>query len=158
MKIVMSIIAALFILLLPNRTDAQIIEIRQTIFGMDCAPCARGMEASLERMEGVRSVQISLNEGFARIDLDTENNISLDKIHTAVRHTGFSARDASLKAKGIIQLINSDLYIIINEEKYRIMNGGDLVDTQKEKQIEFTGVVEDREDDIWNLKIINIKI
>lgn len=36
-----------------------LLEVEQAIFGMDCAPCAYGVERSLKRLPGAQRVQVS---------------------------------------------------------------------------------------------------
>lgn len=69
-------------------------EVDQTIFGMDCAPCAAGVEKGLSKLEGVASVRVSLNEGKAIIALDPDSRTTLAQIREVIRHNGFTPKDA----------------------------------------------------------------
>jgi len=61
-------------------SNAQITKVDQEVFGMDCAPCAYGLERGLKKMDGIEKVQVSLNEGKAYLDLTANNNLSLKQI------------------------------------------------------------------------------
>jgi copper chaperone CopZ len=100
----------LFLLALPllahlsaEQAGAQLLEVKQVIYGMDCAPCARGVEASIKRLEGVQSVRISLNDGTAEIRLASENRQTLDQIRQRISDNGFTAKNAEVKLRGVIR-------------------------------------------------------
>lgn len=69
-------------------------ELDQTIFGMDCAPCAAGVEQGLGKLHGVTSVRVSLNEGKAVVALAPESRTTLAQIREVIRHNGFTPKDA----------------------------------------------------------------
>jgi copper chaperone CopZ len=69
-------------------------ELDQTIFGMDCAPCAAGVEQGLRKLDGVTSVRVSLNEGKALVTLAPESRTTLAQIREVIRHNGFTPKDA----------------------------------------------------------------
>ncbi|MFB6232305.1 MAG: cation transporter [Salinibacter sp.] len=83
--------------------QAQLQKIEQTIFGMDCAPCAHAMEQSIGSMDGVEAVSVSLNNGLATIDLSTTNALEYENIRKAIANGGFSARKATLKVRGTLR-------------------------------------------------------
>lgn len=66
----------------------------QTIFGMDCAPCAAGVEQGLRKLNGVTSVRVSLNEGRAEVTLAPDSRATLAQIREVIRHNGFTPKDA----------------------------------------------------------------
>lgn len=84
-------------------TQAQLQKIEQTVFGMDCAPCAHAMEQSLGAMEGVETVSVSLNDGLATIELTDTNSVAYTGIRKTVNNGGFSPRDATLEVRGTVQ-------------------------------------------------------
>lgn len=69
-------------------------ELDQTIFGMDCAPCAAGVEQGLRKLDGVTSVRVSLNEGKAVVTLAPDSRTTLAQIREVIRHNGFTPKDA----------------------------------------------------------------
>ncbi|HKX98174.1 MAG TPA: heavy metal-associated domain-containing protein, partial [Steroidobacteraceae bacterium] len=69
-------------------------ELDQTIFGMDCAPCAAGVEQGLRKLHGVTSVRVSLNEGKAVVTLTAGNRTTLAQVREVIRHNGFTPKDA----------------------------------------------------------------
>lgn len=79
-----------------------LVEVKQTVFGMDCAPCAHGVEKGLEKLEGVKDVTVSLNEGYAAVSLTPRNAITLEKIQQVIRENGFTPKDATVVVSGTI--------------------------------------------------------
>lgn len=75
-------------------------EVDQTIFGMDCAPCAAGVEQGLGKLPGVTSVRVSLNEGKAVAQLAPDSATTLAQIREVIRHNGFTPKDASVTLVG----------------------------------------------------------
>jgi cation transport ATPase len=88
---------------LPNAVQAQLQTVDQTVFGMDCAPCAHAMEQSLGSMEGVETVSVHLNDGVAALDLTETNTVAYREILEAVSNGGFSAREATLTVQGTVR-------------------------------------------------------
>lgn len=75
-------------------------EVDQSIFGMDCAPCARGIEQGLTKLSGVSSVRVSLNEGKAILTLGPDSSTTLQQIRHVVRHNGFTPKQAKALVEG----------------------------------------------------------
>lgn len=87
----------------PERAEAQLLEVRQTVFGMDCAPCAYGLEKRLKKIDGVTSARVSLNDGLATAALDGEAPTRLATIREAIRESGFAAQEAVVTARGTLR-------------------------------------------------------
>lgn len=83
--------------------QAQLLEVKQTVFGMDCAPCAYGLEKRLKKIEGVEVAQVSLNDGLATVTLTESNHVRLGQIREAIRKSGFSAEASEIQATGTIR-------------------------------------------------------
>ena len=94
--------ALLMGLFLPATAQAQITEVKQTVFGMDCAPCAYALQKKLERIGGVEDVKVSLDNGLATIRLQEDNRATLGSIREAVEESGFSPEDAVLSVTGTL--------------------------------------------------------
>jgi copper chaperone CopZ len=67
------------------------------------------VRTGLEKMEGVKKVDVSLEKGLANIELNPANQITLEQIQTVVEKNGFSPKSAELKLKGKI----SDKQVIV---------------------------------------------
>ena len=66
-------------------SNAQITKVDQEVFGMDCAPCAYGLERGLKKMDGLEKVRVSLNDGKAYLELSENNSLSLKQIQEEVK-------------------------------------------------------------------------
>lgn len=84
---------------------------RQVIYGMDCAPCAYGIEQGLKALPGVRNVTVSLNNGYAEIELMHENAVTIGEIREIVRNNGFTPKSAQARIVGKLEAANEKLYL-----------------------------------------------
>lgn len=92
-------------LALPMTATAQGLRyVKQTIFGMDCAPCAYGVEKGLKALPGVRTVKVSLNEGYAEVTLGDGATTSLTDIRKTIRNNGFTPKQAQVRIEGTLLL------------------------------------------------------
>lgn len=154
--------------LLPQNAQAQIQEIRQTVFGMDCAPCAHGLQKRLGQIEGVTDVKVSLNEGFAKLELEPGNQVKLETIRHAIEESGFAAQDATIrvsgtlkKEKGQVVLVSKtgDRYVLEQSAKgaaeYRRLESA-----AAGKEVMVTGVipeVKESAQDRWVLQVLDAR-
>lgn len=109
-------------LLIPLESQAQLLEVKQTVFGMDCAPCAYGLEKRIQKMDGIQSVSVSLNDGLLNTTLKQNNALTLQAIRQAVEESGFKAKEATISASGTITRSESGNYIleISSEERFML--------------------------------------
>lgn len=75
-------------------------EVKQTVFGMDCAPCAHGVEKGLSKMDGVQDASVSLNDGYALVKLKPDNAVTLEQIRQVIRENGFTPKGATVVVAG----------------------------------------------------------
>lgn len=60
------------------------------------------MRVAVKRIEGIDSVEVSLNRGVVVIRLKPENRVTLQQIRTAIREKGFTPKEADVRARGSI--------------------------------------------------------
>ena len=82
----------------PAQAEFKRIELK--ILGMDCAICAHGIRVAVQKMEGVDSVQISLERAQADVRLRPENRVVLDDFRRIVKANGFEPREAVVTVVG----------------------------------------------------------
>lgn len=88
-----------------NNVSAEgLMRAKLVIFGMDCAPCAYGMEKGLKALAGVETVTVSLNEGYAAVSLTPASSTSLADIREVVRKGGFTPKDTEVELEGTLLL------------------------------------------------------
>jgi len=97
---ILTLIIGLF--LIPLQGQAQLLEVKQTVFGMDCAPCAYGLEKRINQIDGVQSASVSLNDGLLTTNLKKENKLTLQRIRKAVEESGFKAKEANITVVGTV--------------------------------------------------------
>lgn len=88
--------------LIPLQGQAQLLQVKQTVFGMDCAPCAYGLEKRIKNIDGVQSATVSLNDGLLTANLAKENQLTLQRIRKAVEESGFKAKEANITVTGTV--------------------------------------------------------
>ncbi len=157
----------LFLLVAPLFAEAQLLEVKQTIYGMDCAPCARGVEASLKRLDGVQAVTISLNNGTAEIRLAPDNRQRLGEIRQRISDNGFSAKEAQVKLSGVLREKEGKLIIEVESgEVYALQQFADAKNVLEQlrkskagKHITVAGVVAEAKstpDAPWNIQVTQL--
>lgn len=100
----------------------------QTIFGMDCAPCAAGVEQSLSKLHGVTSVRVSLNEGKAVVALAPDSRTTLAQIREVIRHNGFTPKDARATLIGRVRREGDRLWLETGSERFVLDADGTAFD------------------------------
>lgn len=91
---------------------AGLVEVKQTVFGMDCAPCAHGLKTGLEKLGGVEKATVSLNDGYAAVTLAPDNTVTLEKIRQVIKENGFTPKDASVVVNGTIERGEGDQLVL----------------------------------------------
>lgn len=88
------------LIFLPTESNAQLLEVKQTVFGMDCSPCAHGLEKRIKKMNGIQSASVSLNDGLLTAMLNNDNMLTLEEIRNAIENSGFKAQSADIVVQG----------------------------------------------------------
>jgi copper chaperone CopZ len=98
-KIVRGIILCGMLLTIePGRAEYRRIQLK--VYGLDCELCARGVSASIHRMAGVRSVEVSLKTGILGIELNPGNTFKMSDLRNRIRENGFRPMEATVTALG----------------------------------------------------------
>lgn len=155
-------IIALMIIFSLSSAMAQLIKVDQEVFGMDCAPCAYGLERGLKKMDGLEKVQVSLNAGKAYLILAAENKLTLKKIQEEVKKNGFSAKNAEVTLSGQLVKKESEWQINVSGETFIVSSDtpADVLKSLKPGGIEVKCYLKDKEDNhlngIWDIRIVEI--
>ncbi len=94
------IFASFIFVLSTLAAHAEYEEIKLTVFGMDCAPCAHAIRVSMKGIQGVDTVDVDLNTGLVSVKLASGNNASMRQFNQAVEKNGFTHKDAVVVALG----------------------------------------------------------
>ena len=92
------VLAGLLIAAQPVRAEYLRIQLR--VYGLDCDLCARGVGASVQRMAGVKSVDVSLKKGMLEVVLMSGNTFKMSDLRKRIRDNGFRPMAATVTAVG----------------------------------------------------------
>ncbi len=93
-----TVLGGLLLAIEPVRAEYRRIQIK--VYGLDCELCARGVSASIHRMAGVRSVEVSLKTGILGIELTPGNTFKMSDLRNRIRENGFRPMEATVTAVG----------------------------------------------------------
>ena len=68
---------------------------------MDCATCAHGLTVAMKKLEGVETVDISLNKSAAELTLREGNRVTIDQLRTIIKRNGFTPKEAVVTTIGV---------------------------------------------------------
>ncbi len=97
---IMRILSLAGILLTANCLHAQYVRIQLRVYGLDCELCARGVAASIMRLDGVKSVFVKLKEGILDITLKPDNKFKMSSLRKRIQDNGFRSMEATVTALG----------------------------------------------------------
>lgn len=143
-------------------SNAQITKVDQEVFGMDCAPCAYGLERGLNKMDGTEKVRVSLNDGKAYLDLTANNNLNLKQIQEEVKRNGFSAKKAEVILEGQFLKEDNFLKIRVNDENFYLTSSTEnsILKALKPGKVKVRGIVQDEEDgevtNKWRIQVTQL--
>jgi copper chaperone CopZ len=98
---------------------AEYLRIQLRIFGLDCQLCARGVSATIQRMAGVQSVDVSLKKGVLDILLTPGNTFKMSDLRKRIRENGFRSMEATVTAIGAL-----------NGSKFEVTGSGESYDVE----------------------------
>jgi copper chaperone CopZ len=92
------VLGGLLLAIEPARAEYRRIQLK--VYGLDCQLCARGVSASVHRLAGVRSVEVSLRTGILEIELTPGNTLKMSDLRNRIRENGFRPMGATVTAIG----------------------------------------------------------
>jgi copper chaperone CopZ len=100
-----------------------LVRVEQTIFGMDCAPCAYGMQKNLGKLQGVSKVDVSIEQGVAVIDFAANSPVTLAEIHDVVLHGGLTPEKIVLTVQGSVTQRGDKLVLTDGSKEDYVLTG-----------------------------------
>jgi copper chaperone CopZ len=79
---------------------AQYERVQLRVYGLDCELCARGVAASVTRLDGVKFVQVHLKEGIVDVVLKPDSRFRMSSLRKRIRENGFRPMEAKVTALG----------------------------------------------------------
>jgi len=95
-SLVMATLVALMASVEPVHAEYRSIQMR--VYGLDCGLCARGVAASVERLPGVKSVDVDVKTGMVDIVLVPGNTFKLSELRKRIRENGFRPMEGTVTA------------------------------------------------------------
>ncbi len=77
--------------------ERQGVTVKVRVDGLACPFCAYGLEKKLKRIEGVKGLDIMLNEGLAIVYFDEDARIDEGLIEEKVKEAGFTPRGITIE-------------------------------------------------------------
>lgn len=108
------------VLITVSPLHAEYLRIQMRVYGLDCELCARGVSASIQRLNGVQSVEVSLKQGNLDIVLKPGNTFKMSDLRKRIRENGFRSMEATVTALGIFN--GSKFEVSGSGESYEIGN------------------------------------
>ena len=105
-------------LLAVEPAHAEYLRIQLRVNGLDCELCARGVSASIQRMAGVKSVDVSLKKGILEIVLVRGNTLKMSDLRKRIRENGYRPLEATVTAVG--EFKGSKFEVVGSGESYDV--------------------------------------
>ena len=61
------------------------------------------MRVAVEKVDGVTSAEVSLNDGEVVVALNEDNQVRLDRLRQIIRDQGFTPREADIRVRGVVE-------------------------------------------------------
>ncbi len=106
--------------------EGEIARCTISVDGLVCPFCAYGLEKKLKKLDGVRSLDISLNEGTATLSVTQGKNLRPADIRSAVEEAGFTPREISITVVGTLSIEGRKVFLRLRgaEGKYLLSERG----------------------------------
>lgn len=101
------------------------------------------MSVALKKVEGVESVNVSLNEGLATIRLREGNKATVEQLRHVVRKNGFTPKESTVTVVGKVIERNGKPALEVNGPDVVLLLTGDVAELSKRmgKRVVVSGVV-----------------
>ena len=116
LRCALRVIPFALLLLAVEPARAEYLRIQLKVYGLDCQICARGVSASIGRLAGVASVEVSLKKGLVDIVLIRDNKFKMSDLRRRIRENGFRPMEATVTAVGLIS--GSKFAVVGSGESY----------------------------------------
>lgn len=130
----LGLVSLLLVALVSTPAAASLRQVQHEIRGMDCAPCAYGMQKGMQKLDGVEDVKVSLNDAMGTLTLAPGNQVTFEQIRDVIRDGGFKPMAATAEVAGTLKR-EDERPILTTEsgQKYRLEIAGDSRDKLGER-------------------------
>jgi hypothetical protein len=67
----------------------------------------------MQKVAGVATVKVSLNDGLTILDLKPQNTVTLANLRQVIRNNGFVTKDVEITARGSFQTVSGQLPFVV---------------------------------------------
>ena len=115
--------------------------------------CAHAVRVAVEKLSGVESAEVSLNDGNVRIVLRPDNGITIAELRLVIRRQGFSPRESELRVLGTIEADGARFAFVFpgSVTSFRIVSSEPIrerLDELAGRRAEITGRIAQDTDDL----------
>jgi hypothetical protein len=75
----------------------------------------------MQKIAGVQSVKVSLNDGLTILDLKPDNTVTLAKLRQVIKDNGFVAKEAQIVARGSTAVADGRPVFDVSGSKERLL-------------------------------------
>ena len=84
-------------------TRAEFLRIEVSMKDMDCATCSDSLAKALEKMHGVKQVDVNMKDRSATVQLADQNRITVEQVWDTVKRIGFTPGETRVTARGAVK-------------------------------------------------------
>jgi copper chaperone CopZ len=94
------VIATAATLLCAAPAFGELLRVEFEIGRNDCETCARAVRVTMQKVDGVNSVAVGLEEGVTILELREGNTVTLAQLSTVIKNNGLVSKNANVVARG----------------------------------------------------------
>lgn len=79
---------------------AELLRVEFKVAGNHCETCVHAVRVAMQKVEGVKSVAVSLKDGITLLELREGNSVTLAQLRKVIKNNGFVSKDANVVARG----------------------------------------------------------
>ncbi len=85
---------------------------------------------AVQKLDGVESVEVSLNEGRVRVQFAPKTSVTIAELRRTIRNQGFTPREAKLTVSAQIEMRGGGLVAMVpgSGVTYTVTAGGDVLE------------------------------
>lgn len=111
-------VAVCALLLSASSASAELLRVEIKTLGSDCDTCAHAVLVAMQKVDGIKSVAVSLNEGVTVLELREGNTVTLAELRTVIKDNGLVSKDANVVARGA--LVGDLFEVRFSRERHRV--------------------------------------
>jgi hypothetical protein len=112
--------------------------------------CAHAVRVAVEKIPGVDSARVSLNEGYAEIALVPENGVTVERVREVIRNNGFTPKETRIRVTGVVTQRGAEPALAVRGQGVRFLlvehpdargRAAELAEIAPDREVTVEGVV-----------------